>query len=58
MPGKSAYTPMKLNLPVAMRAIRQAAACPQLVLFSHTLLTAAEGSTLPALTTSYMFGIS
>lgn len=28
-PGKSAHTPMKLNLPAAMRTIRQAATCPQ-----------------------------
>lgn len=34
-PGKSAHTPMKLNLPAPMRAIRQAATCPRLVLFSH-----------------------
>ena len=49
---------MKLNLPTAMRAIRQAVAPSQLVLFSHALLTAVGGYTLPASTTSYMFGIS
>lgn len=52
VPGKSAYTPMKLNLPTAIRAIRQAAACPTTCIVLTHPLTAVEGYTPPASTTS------
>lgn len=51
-PGKSAYTPMKLNLPTPMRAIRQAAARPTTCIVFTRPLTAVEGYTLLASTTS------